>query len=132
MEQIKRRKILLIALVLGILVLIIQCVFLGRATNALYDKEERKMEKEERKIEKALGIQRDKEITFSEETFGLMLGYITVIVIIGAAVCNFFAWKNDSKKLKVITGILYVLPLNTIISAILCFISLKEKKHLET
>jgi hypothetical protein len=130
MEQFKRNKILLVAFVLGIMGLIAWgCVLYGgtMVQKKAFDSTQRQYNQEfgaqERKFSASSAV-------FAPGALALIFGSITVIL--AAVVFNFFAWKNDSKKQKIIAGILYVLGIFSIISAILCFISLKEKKMLET
>ena len=45
-------------------------------------------------------------------------------------ILNFFSWKTNNKKAKILAGIAYILGLFTLISAILCFISCKNNRKL--
>jgi len=49
---------------------------------------------------------------------------------IAGFILNFIAWKTNNKKVKITAGIVYILSLFNIISAILCFISLKDNKKI--
>jgi len=55
--------------------------------------------------------------------------YFLITIGIGF-ILNLFAWKTNNKKAKIIAGIAYILGLFTLISAILCFISCKDKRKL--
>jgi len=54
------------------------------------------------------------------ETFSFAI-YLIITIGIGI-ILNCIAWKTDIRKIKLITGIVYVLGIITVIPAILCFI----------
>jgi hypothetical protein len=45
-------------------------------------------------------------------------------------VLNFFAWKTNITKLKIFAGIAYILGIFTIISAVLCFVSCRDRQKI--
>jgi len=53
----------------------------------------------------------------------------TILVVIAGFIINYFAWKTNNKKAKIIAGIVYIFTLN-IVSAILCFISCNDNRKL--
>jgi hypothetical protein len=60
---------------------------------------------------------------------GIYLLYFISAAIVGL-ILNFIAWKTNNKKAKIISGIVYILGIFTVISAILCFISCKDNRKL--
>jgi hypothetical protein len=54
----------------------------------------------------------------------------TIIVTGIGIVLNFIAWKTDIKKIKIIAGVLYILGIFTIPSAIICFICSRDNRKL--
>jgi len=56
---------------------------------------------------------------------GKSMLYFIFTAIVGL-ILNFIAWKTNNKKIKIIAGIVYILGMFTVISAILCFISCKN------
>jgi hypothetical protein len=64
----------------------------------------------------------------SEEATLPMLIYMLATGIAGFFI-NYFAWKTNNKKVKIIAGIVYILGA-VIIPAILCFISCKDNRKL--
>ena len=54
--------------------------------------------------------------------------YFIIAISIGV-VFNFLAWKTDKKAFKIIAGIVYILGVFSIPSAVICFISGRTKKQ---
>jgi len=59
-------------------------------------------------------------IDMPDKTFWIYMISATTVGLI----LNFIAWRTNNKKVKIFAGIAYVLGLSSVISAILCFISL--------
>jgi hypothetical protein len=141
MEQISRNKALLVALVLGMIVGILLFIFLGLG---IYNNSPYGLYKIlQRNGDWSPFINTPKTFEEFRELYPtIYLDNVTIIVfcwligsfifIIVAVVFNFFARKTESKKQKIIAGIFYLLGFFSIISAIICFISCKEKKQVET
>ena len=68
-------------------------------------------------------------ITVSMGSEGKSMFYFISVPIVGF-ILNFIAWKTNNKKVKIIAGIVYILGIFTVISAILCFISCKNNREL--
>jgi hypothetical protein len=66
-----------------------------------------------------------------EDFKDILLGWIFMISIASVGLfLNYKAWKINSKKTKIIAGILYVFGIANVLSAILCFISCKDNRKL--
>jgi hypothetical protein len=67
----------------------------------------------------------------SPEERAMPLGFIYgIFMAIAGFIINHFAWKTNSKKAKIIAGIVYILGTANLVSAILCFISCKDNRKL--
>jgi len=66
---------------------------------------------------------------FDPTTFPIYI-YVIFMAIAGFII-NYFAWKTNNKKAKIIAGIVYIIGTVNIVSAILCFISCKDNRKLK-
>jgi hypothetical protein len=65
------------------------------------------------------------------EEGNIPLGLIYLILMgIAGFIINYFAWKTNNKKAKIIAGIVYIFGTANLVSAILCFISCKDNRKL--
>jgi len=53
--------------------------------------------------------------------------YISIATATGVLL-NFLAWKNGDRKLKIASGIFYVLGIVTVPAAVICFVSARNRK----
>ena len=71
------------------------------------------------------------EIFIGRDVSEMMPFVLFTTIAIGAGVVfNFLAWKTGVKKMKIIAGILYLLGIFTVISAIICFICSRNNRKL--
>ena len=66
----------------------------------------------------------------ADGSVGLEILVYTLIAESIGIILNFIAWKTSNKKAKIFAGIVYILGIFTVISAILCFISCKDNRKL--
>ena len=135
MEQARRNKILIIALILGIMGIIVWgSLSYKRITLAINLPQYYKMYLENGDYTfgnyRPTTFEDFKEMfpSITPVTLGWCIG--SFVILIPAVIFNLLAWKTDSKKKKIIAGILYVFGFFTIISAIICFVSCKENRKI--
>jgi hypothetical protein len=65
----------------------------------------------------------------SSGTGGYFLFLYYVITMSAGVILHFVAWKKNARKLKILAGVLYLLGVFTIVSAIICFVYVGKDKR---